>query len=90
MNLRYASVNAADLDALYKLNQSLIEQYEDLSSIDVNEVLPWVRRKLQKKQSKLQYEWQESIRIDVIAAHPYLKRSQSEHYHGEYQKQGKC
>ena len=39
----------SDAAVLFELNKSLIEQYEDLSSIDLPEVLAWVRRKIEKK-----------------------------------------
>ena len=52
MNLQFVPAEKADLDALFELNKSLIEQYEDLSSIDLDGVLAWVRRKLQKKLSE--------------------------------------
>ena len=49
MKLRFEPAESADLEPLFELNKSLIEQYEDLSSIDLEKVLAWVRRKLEKK-----------------------------------------
>ena len=49
MNLRFGIADDTDLEPLFELNKSLIEQYEDLSSIDLPSVLAWVRRKLTKK-----------------------------------------
>ena len=49
MKLRFEPAESADLELLFDLNKSLIEQYEDLSSIDLEKVLAWVRRKLEKK-----------------------------------------
>ena len=52
MNLQYVPADKTDLDVLFELNRSLIEQYEDPSSIDFDEVLVWVRRKLTKRLSE--------------------------------------
>ena len=52
MNLRFEPACADDLEPLYALNESLIRQYEDLSSIEPDKVLTWVRRKLEKKLSE--------------------------------------
>lgn len=52
MNLRFEPAGSIDLEPLFELNKSLIEQYEDLSSIDLEKVLAWVRRKLEKKLSE--------------------------------------
>ena len=49
MNLRFEPAGLIDLEPLFELSKSLIEQYEDLSSIDLEKVLAWVRRKLEKK-----------------------------------------
>lgn len=49
MNLRFQPAGHSDIDALFELSKTLIDRYEDLSSIDLDEVLPWVRRKLLKK-----------------------------------------
>jgi len=52
MNLSIKPAEAIDIEPLFELNKLLIEQYEDLSSIDLAEILAWVRRKLTKKISE--------------------------------------
>ena len=52
MNLRFEPACTDDLEPLYALNESLIRQYEDLSSIEPDKVFAWVRRKLEKKLSE--------------------------------------
>lgn len=49
MNLRFLPAEQPDIESLFDLNKSLIGQYEDLSSIQLDKVLPWVRRKLEVK-----------------------------------------
>ena len=49
MNLRFQTAGQNDINALFDLSKALIDRYEDLSAIDLDEVLPWVRRKLEKK-----------------------------------------
>ena len=50
--LTYLPADTSDIDVLYVLSKSLIERYEDLTSIDLPDVLAWVRRKLEKKISE--------------------------------------
>ena len=49
MNLTFAPAEMADIEPLFTLSTALIEQYEDLNSINNDEVIAWVRRKIQKK-----------------------------------------
>ena len=49
MNLKYLLAETVDIELLFELNKSLIDQYEDPSLIDLDKVLPWVRRKLTNK-----------------------------------------
>lgn len=51
MTLYYEPACQEDLEPLFQLNKQLIEQYEDLSSIDYPRVLAWVRRNLQRNLS---------------------------------------
>lgn len=47
--LSYEPADRTDIDALFALNRALILQYEDLSSLQPEEVLRWVHRKLAKR-----------------------------------------
>lgn len=47
MNLTYEPATAADIESIYQCCLRLIWEYEDLGSIDLSKVLPWVRRKLE-------------------------------------------
>lgn len=49
MNLTFVPATAADIDTIFALSKDLIDRYEDLNSIDYDEVLAWVRRKIEKK-----------------------------------------
>ena len=49
MELGYEPAREEDIEALYEFNRELIERYEDPGSIDLQEVLAWVRRKLEKR-----------------------------------------
>ena len=51
MTLYYEPACQENLEPLFQLNKQLIEQYEDLSSIDYPRVLAWVRRNLQRNLS---------------------------------------
>lgn len=46
MNITYENASVADIEIVYELCESLIMNYEDFNSINVEKVLAWVRRKL--------------------------------------------
>lgn len=48
MDITYRNATAEDSEPVYELCRQLIDDYEDLASIDYPRVLQWVRRKLEK------------------------------------------
>lgn len=48
MILTFAPASCEDAESIYLLNKQLIDQYEDLSSIDYHAVLQWVRQNVKK------------------------------------------
>lgn len=46
--LTYEPAKQADIEPLFALNRQLIEDYEDLASIDLPEVLNWVHRNIER------------------------------------------
>ena len=46
MNLDFFSADTADIPVIYGQAKSLIDTYEDTSSIDYDKVLAWVNRKI--------------------------------------------
>lgn len=47
MVLTYQKADETDIEPVYQFSKALIDQYEDLQSIDYDKVLRWVRRKLE-------------------------------------------
>ena len=47
MNLTYETATSADIEPIYQSCIKLIWEYEDLGSVDLSKVLPWIRRKLE-------------------------------------------
>ena len=47
MNLTYEVATTADIEPVYQSCLKLIWEYEDLGSVDLSKVLPWIRRKLE-------------------------------------------
>ena len=47
MKLSYGPALPEDVDVLYRLNQELIDRYEDVQNIPYEKVLAWVRRKIE-------------------------------------------
>ena len=52
MNITYAPIKKEDIDTIYAFCKKLIDDYEDLDSIDYDKVLAWVKRKIEKRQQK--------------------------------------
>lgn len=46
MELKFERASGADVEAIFALSKALIDQYEDVESIDYDKVLQWVRRKI--------------------------------------------
>ena len=51
MKLTFSPALAEDVQTLYLLNKELIDQYEDISSIDYDFVLGWVRNNMEQNLS---------------------------------------
>lgn len=49
MTLTYQKAAIEDIDSIYTLCKSLIEKYEDPTQINLEKVLSWVRRKIEKQ-----------------------------------------
>lgn len=49
MELTFSPATDQDAGVVYEFCKTLIEQYEDLSSIDLDAVLHWCQRKIQKQ-----------------------------------------
>ena len=46
MNLQFLSASDADIPVIYAQAKNLIDTYEDISAIDYDKVLAWVKRKI--------------------------------------------
>ena len=46
MNLQYLTAEPSDIPIIFDQAKMLIDRYEDLASIDYDQVLSWVRRKI--------------------------------------------
>lgn len=47
MVISYQSAEFCDIEPIFELSKRLIDDYEDISSIDYNAVLDWVNKKIQ-------------------------------------------
>ena len=50
--LSYGSADVTDISVIFSLCKALIDQYEDIASIDYEKVLGWVRNKIESNISK--------------------------------------
>ena len=48
MELSFGSAAQQDVDQIFRLNKELIDRYENVQAIPYDEVLAWVRRKIEK------------------------------------------
>ena len=48
MELSFQSAKETDVQQIFRLNQELIDRYENIQAIPYEEVLNWVRRKIEK------------------------------------------
>ena len=48
MELSFQSATSQDMDLIFQLNRELIDRYENVQDIPYDDVLAWVRRKIQK------------------------------------------
>lgn len=49
MQLTYEQAAAADAERIFTMSKALIDQYEDVESIDYDRVIQWVRRKIESQ-----------------------------------------
>lgn len=49
--IRFVPALPEDLELLFQLNRALIDQYEDIGSIDYDKVLLWVRKNIEQNLS---------------------------------------
>ena len=54
MNLQYFTADSADIPVIYDQAKELIDTYEDVSAIDYEKVLAWVKRKITNHISEYQ------------------------------------
>lgn len=47
MDIKYKPADNTDIELVFKLNKALIDEYENIDTIDYQEVLSWVRNKIE-------------------------------------------
>lgn len=52
MNIGFVNATQADIQPIFEQCKSLIDAYEDITSIDYDKVLAWLKRKIQTNISK--------------------------------------
>lgn len=68
MQLTYEQASAADVERIFALSKALIDQYEDVASIDYDKVLQWVRRKIEVQIG----EYQRVLMDDALAGYVHF------------------
>lgn len=70
MELNYARASGADVEAIFTLSKALIDQYEDVASIDYDKVLQWVRRKIDAQIGEYQRVMMDGDLAGYVHFHP--------------------
>ncbi len=70
MELNYERASGADVEAIFALSKALIDQYEDMESIDYDKVLQWVRRKIDAQIGEYQRVLMDGDLAGYVHFHP--------------------
>ena len=69
MKLNYQLATNEDIQMIYQLNRSLINQYESIESINYEYVLKWVRDKIETHIHGYQVIWYEGKKVGYFYFH---------------------
>lgn len=47
MDIKYMPATETDMEPVFEINKALIDEYENLETIDYRKVLSWVRNKIE-------------------------------------------
>ena len=70
MELKFERASGADVEAIFALSKALIDQYEDVESIDYDKVLQWVRRKIDAQIGEYQRVLMDGDLAGYVHFHP--------------------
>ena len=91
MNVTYDKATIGDIEKIYKLCRQLIDDYENIDSIDYDRVLQWVHKKIEKSIDKYTVIYVD----DKKAGYYHFYKNEDEEYEiddlyilSEYQNQG--
>lgn len=90
MELNYERASGADVEAIFALSKALIDQYEDVESIDYDKVLQWVRRKIEVQIGEYQRVLMDGSLAGYVHFHPDGERMELDDLYilPEYRGQG--
>lgn len=90
MELNYERASGADVEAIFALSKALIDQYEDVSCIDYDKVLRWVRRKIEVQIGEYQRVLMDGSLAGYVHFHPDGERMELDDLYilPEYRGQG--
>lgn len=70
LELKYERASGADVEAIFTLSKALIDQYEDVESIDYDKVLQWVCRKIDAQIGEYQRVLMDGDLAGYVHFHP--------------------
>ena len=63
MNLQFEIADVSDVSAIFSQAKELIDRYEDISSIDYDKVLAWVKKKIETHISEYRCVWKAGRKV---------------------------
>ena len=88
--LTYEQATQADAERIFSMSKALIDQYEDIASIDYDKVLQWVRRKIEAQIGEYQRVMMDGSLAGYVHFHPDGERMELDDLYilPEYRGQG--
>lgn len=88
--LTYEQATQADAERIFSMSKALIDQYEDIASIDYDKVLQWVRRKIEAQIGEYQRVLMDGSLAGYVHFHPDGERMELDDLYilPEYRGQG--
>lgn len=90
MNITYKQATNQDVEKIYELSKALIEQYEDIASIDYERVLKWVKNKIENNVSNYKTVWMNEVKVGYFYLHEEAEQLELDDFYivEAYQNQG--
>lgn len=70
MVITYENATQEDISAIYQFNKDLIDSYENISEINYDNVLDWVKRKIEGHIGEYRCIYSDGLKAGYVYVHP--------------------